>query len=656
MIKNFLPIHLAAVALSFPLLAACGSAEGEAAALAPDAGAEAASGGSGGTAGAGGSGGTTLAGGSGGAGNGGAAGIAGAAGGDAGSAGGGGDDAGVDGSSCPGSLASCGSDCVDLQSDPAHCGGCGNTCGEGESCCQGACLAAIAGDAPPLATLDACGRLAYGRYANQGQSDRVHVLPDYSFAGYERGGVAIPDVPVAVTVHPGSGDDGARIQAALDEVADMPLVNGFRGAVLLTKGAYQISAPLRIHKTGVVLRGEGQGTNGTVITAGGTDQYVAVEVAGSGSGLGEVSGSRTPITTSYVAVGARKVDVESAAGFSPGDAIAVLRTPNQAWIDALGMDAFGWTPGGYAIAHERRIEAIEGNTLTLDIPIVDAMESGYGGGAVFRTDVQGRIRHCGVEDLRLESTYASDTDEDHAWTGIELKRTTNSWVRRVTVRYFGYSAVHIDAESNFNTVQDTAMLDPKSEITGGRRYPFNVSDGVGNLFQRCYVRHGRHNFVTGARVTGPNVWLDCLAEDNHADDGPHHRWATGLLFDNTRSEELRVQNRQESGTGHGWAGAQVMFWNARAESVVCDAPKGAMNYAVGVVGQKDQGSWAPEEPFGLWESEGAVVEPRSLYLKQLEDRLGPGAVEAVTLPAQRQGRIWAALRDWAGDGRLEDHL
>jgi hypothetical protein len=512
------------------------------------------------------------------------------------------------------------------------------------------------GDAPPLATLDACGRLAYGRYANQGQSNRVHVLPDYSFAGYERGGVAIPDVSVAVTVNPGSGDDGARIQAALDEVADLPLVSGFRGAVLLTKGAYQISAPLRIRKTGVVLRGEGQGTNGTVITAGGTSQYVAIEVAGTGSGLGEVSGSRTPITTGYVAVGSRRFEVESAAHLSPGDTIAVLRTPNQAWIDALGMDTYGWTPGGYAIAHERRVESIQGHTLTLDIPIVDAMESGYGGGAVFRTDVQGRIRHCGVEDLRLESTYASDTDENHAWTAIELKRTTNSWVRRVTVRYFGYSAVHIDAESNFNTVQDTAMLDPKSQITGGRRYPFNVSGGVGNLFQRCYVRHGRHNFVTGARVTGPNVWLDCLAEDNHADDGPHHRWATGLLFDNTRSEELRVQNRQESGTGHGWAGAQVMFWNARAESVVCDAPKGAMNYAVGVVGQKDQGSWAPEEPFGLWESEGVMVEPRSLYLRQLEDRLGPGAVVAVTVPAQRQGRIWAALRDWAGEGRLEDHL
>jgi hypothetical protein len=77
------------------------------------------------------------------------------------------------------------------------------------------------------------------------------------------------------------------------------------------------------------------------------------------------------------------------------------------------------------------IDSIQGNTLTIDIPIVDAMESAYGGGAVFQTDVEGRIRHCGVEDLRLESTYASDTDENHAWTAIELKRATSFWVRRV---------------------------------------------------------------------------------------------------------------------------------------------------------------------------------------------------------------------------------
>lgn len=42
--------------------------------------------------------------------------------------------------------------------------------------------------------------------------------------------------------------------------------------------------------------------------------------------------------------------------------------------------------------------------------------------------------------------------------------------------------------------------------------------------------------------------------------------------------------------------------------------------------------------------------PRSLYLQQLEDRLGPEAVEAITIPEQRYGRIWDQLSEWGGEG------
>lgn len=385
-------------------------------------------------------------------------------------------------------------------------------------------------------------------------------------------------------------------------------------------------------------------------------QYALLEVTGTGSGLGEVSGTRTRITTKFVAVGSRTFDVQSASKFAVGDAVVVVRTPNQSWIDALGMGQWGWTTSSYTIGHERRITAISGNTLTVDIPLVDTIEDQYGGGAVTKAQVTGRINQCGVEDLRLESVFKSETDENHAWTGIRLSRVTDSWVRRVTTRYFGNNAVVIEGQASFNTVEEVACLDPKSEITGGRRYPFAVNGGVGNLFQRCFARHGRHNFVTGARVTGPHAWLDSLAVENHADDGPHHRWATGLLFDNIQAGSLKVQNREDSGSGHGWAGAQTLFWNAVASEIIADAPTGAMNYAVGCVGKRAEGNWAPDEPFGLWESHGTSVMPRSLYLQQLKDRLGPAAVENVTVPAQRTGRIWTALERWAGEGRLADYL
>src|SRR5262245_14862640 len=83
-------------------------------------------------------------------------------------------------------------------------------------------------------------------------------IMDFSHAGYMGGGVALPTVPVKGTVKPsGNEDDTAAIQAAIDEVAALPPVDGFRGAVLLAPGVYPCSKPISISASGVVLRGSG---------------------------------------------------------------------------------------------------------------------------------------------------------------------------------------------------------------------------------------------------------------------------------------------------------------------------------------------------------------------------------------------------------------
>jgi hypothetical protein len=369
-------------------------------------------------------------------------------------------------------------------------------------------------------------------------------------------------------------------------------------------------------------------------------------------------------------VGSKSFEVASAAPFSAGDTVVVRRTPNQAWIDAIGMDADSfpnpcqndppendscsvpWAAEPYAIGHQRKVVRVAGNELTVDIPIVDTIEDQFGSGEVYRVaQGSGHIGQCGVERLRMESSYDGEFDEAHGWTAVNFRRTQHSWVKQATALHFGFSAVRISAESNFNTVEEVAHLDPVSIVAGGKRYPLYVEDGIGNLFQRSFTRNGRHSFVTSSRVTGPNVWLDCFATQSSNDDGPHHRWATGLLFDNVSTEELHVQNRLDSGSGHGWAGAQVMFWNSAADSLISDAPHGAMNWIVGSNVEPGQSTWKVEPP-GLRESIESVATPRSLYLQQLQDRRGTTAVTAVTTPEQRAGRIWNELEAWAGETEL----
>lgn len=201
-------------------------------------------------------------------------------------------------------------------------------------------------------------------------------------------------------------------------------------------------------------------------------------------------------------------------------------------------------------------------------------------------------------------------------------------------------------------MQDVAFIDPDFLVEGGQHYAFDFKGAGQNFFQRCYANEARHAVTSGSRATGPNVFLDCLAENSTNDSGPHHRWATGTLFDNVKDSLLRVQNRTTAGTGHGWAGAQQLLWNSDLDEYVLQTPPFAMNWAVGVVGTRIDGSFSPDEADGIIESAGTRVAIRSLYLQQLEDRLGAQAVVNITLPAQRSGEIWGALSAWAGEGKF----
>lgn len=357
------------------------------------------------------------------------------------------------------------------------------------------------------------------------------------------------------------------------------------------------------------------------------------------------------IITNYVGTGAISFEVENAASFIIGDEIFVRRTPNQLWCDTLEMStlseidpaATDWTPKSYTIDHPRIITDIQGDIITVDISIVDPMQELYGGGEILHNVFNVTLQQSGVENMYITSVYKSETDEEHGWEAIKTSNVKNCWVKNVTARYFGYSCVDLGENSSYCTIQDCALLDPKSITEGGRKYPFPIHGGIGNLVQRCYARGGRHSFATHSRLTGPHVFLDCYATETYADIGPHHRWAAGILYDNVYGGQIRVENRWDKGSGHGWAGVQNMFWNCHSyqEEFKVESPLGGMNWGIGCTAQVKEGA-------GFWESYGTAVLPRSLYIQQLEDRLGHEAVLNITTQEQRNGGIWDELASWTG--------
>lgn len=497
--------------------------------------------------------------------------------------------------------------------------------------------------------------LEYAGYANRDQSQQDNLLIDFSSAGYMGGGVAIPWVPIERVIEPsvGDGDDYAAIQSAIDQVSSLPQsTSGFRGTVLLKAGTFHVSQTLNIGASGVVIRGEGQGEDGTVIRYTATTQSNLFEFRGSGDWT-EIPGTDSLVSDTFIPCGVRSFNVVTSNAYAVGDRLMIERTPNQAWIDQLGTGDYGWTPEAYVSWAPRRITAIEGNLISVDAPTVNPIEQQYGGARVYRYHHDGALCQVGIENIRLESTFASSTDENHGWRAILFWQVENGWARQVTARHFGYSCVEIRQSCQHITVEDCAQLDPKSIVTGGRRYSFVIDDSSHILVQRCYTRSGRHDFVTQSKTVGPIAFVDCLAEDARNDSGPHHRYSEGILFDNIQVDKLNVQNRRSSGTGHGWAGAQTVFWNCVAATMICDAPPAAMNFSIGCIASQRQGQWQPSEPDGFWESRNQHVAPRSLYYRQLRDRLGHQALDTITSKAQTNGPIWSQLATWQGDSSVD---
>lgn len=463
-----------------------------------------------------------------------------------------------------------------------------------------------------------------------------NVIPDFSHVGFMYGDEPIPDVPVVIEVSPVEGDDRATIQTAIDQVSVMPQdANGFRGAVLLKKGTYQVKGQLFIKASGVVLRGEGQTDEGTVVIADGTGKRDFI-VIGAGGGRKINSGSKVTITEEYVPLGRKFVIVNDASGYSKGDHIALYRPGTANWISDLKMDQIPdpdgtttqWTPSSYSFYFERQCTNVSGDTIFFRNPVVMAMETKYGGGFVYKSYSE-RIQKVGVEDLCLKSYYRHETDEDHAWTAVAFNSIEHGWARRITSWYFGYACASIYGNARLITVEDSHCRDPKSEVAGGRRYSFNISGSL-NLIRNCTADKGRHDFATGSRVCGPNVFSNCTATNATTDAGPHHRWAMGTLYEVIQSNStINVQDRANSGSGHGWAGANQVFWNCKAASSICQSPwVSAKNYNFGFIGTKDPGRYA--RPDGVWVGHNRPgIFPQSLYQAQLESRRGTKPIFSV---------------------------
>lgn len=470
-------------------------------------------------------------------------------------------------------------------------------------------------------------------------------ISDFSTVGYNSGNSALPDepggyqVPVLVTLAPQSGDQTDRIQAAIDFISARPLVNGFRGALLLKAGRWEIRSVNRIavRASGVVIRGEGDhpltGTRlyalGTTNEAnsGNTRNSRLIAFAGNGNAVNATA--RTLVDAVYVPAGTNVIPIAGHA-FTVNQRVQVRWPGTVAWQKASFYNTAATADVDPAITFNRVVTAVTPDSITLDAPITSPLDPVHGRGYVVPVTAFNQITNVGISNCYFESAYASDTDENHVWNALDFTNVEDGFVHNCTARYFAYSIAYVNTSTRRITINRSQCLDGISQLVGGRRYHFVLTGELG-LVSNALSRYGRHSFIINwPAAPGPNVFVDSTSLQSYNESGSHADWNNGGLWDNVSelnaSVGLQVKLERPS--------AYCVAWNCVTGTISFENMPFSPNWSLGTTkpgggaagwrNSASTGSFAYAAPFigkaEQW-SNGTRMSVRSLYEKQLETRL-----------------------------------
>ncbi len=460
-------------------------------------------------------------------------------------------------------------------------------------------------------------------------------LPDFSFAGYQRGDRAIPapDMKSAVSVRDfGAVGDGERddSDAFLNALASVG-----RGVIYVPPGRYRITKIIEIRKPGLVIVGAGPTK---------TTLYFPVPLENIRPNPGRTTGGRPTSNYSWSGgffwfIGDYSADVlaEVRGDARRGDTTLTVSSTAQLrprqWVeifqrddaeDSLAAHLYSEDPGptgklgGTTTASlVAAITAIDGNVIHIDRPL--------------RFDVRARwaprlrrfaptVTEAGIEHLAFEfpnTPYAGHFTEA-GFNAVAFTRVAHCWVRNVRV-------VNPDSglfiAGKFNTVRGIVFESerpPDPERASAGHHGIYLSDDD-NLFTDFDFRM---KFIHDISLShcGGNVISDGRGVDltfDHHKRAPYENLFTNI--DAGLGTRLWVSGGGEELGKH--CGARGTFWNIRARNPLGYPPEAfgppSMNLVAFTTAQpsltEPEGRWFEAIPPG-------AIEPQNLYRAQLTRR------------------------------------
>lgn len=463
-------------------------------------------------------------------------------------------------------------------------------------------------------------------------------LPDFSFAGYQRGEKPIPKVKQVASVKDfgakgdGKTDDTEAIRKAVDGSTD--------GAILLPAGRYVVSDIIEIKKGGIVLRGDGPEKTIIIFTRGleeikpsptKNDGGQSTTAWSWGGGLISVSGRSltggTAIPVTGQATRGSTTLIAEGHSFAQGDEVLLSMADKVGTlVDYLYRGKAGNASGIKGSYTKRiyqvfRVTAARPNAIEVDRALRFEVRSEWTPTlAPFNPDVT----EVGIEDMAFEcpeEPYAGHFKEK-GFNPIEIKNTAHCWVKNVKMTNTDNGPF---LRGVFGTVDGIVLVaDKKRTGPEGMTGHHGVSlEGADCLCTRFTIDTTFYHDVTVSGGSLGNVFSKGTGVNFNMD---HHRWGPyeNLFTDIDAGKGTRLFASGGGGDRGNHTAAGATFWNIRTkESQSWPARLGPDR--MNVVGLKIPGKDI-KDPAGRWLEtiSPGKVQPPDLHLAMLQRRLESG--------------------------------
>lgn len=458
-------------------------------------------------------------------------------------------------------------------------------------------------------------------------------LPDFSFAGYQRGEKPIPDVPVVANVKDfgavgdGVGDDTEAFRRA---VAEAKLSEGV-GAILIPAGRYLVTDIVEIKRSGVVLRGEGP--EKTTIYINKTLQEVKPNMAATTDGRptsnyswsggffwmrGSFGSQQLATVTKAAKLGQSEIEVSSTEKLKVGQTIEVqVRDTAE---NTLAEHLYEGQPGGMTklkgsskASLTARITKIEGSVVGLDRALrFDTREEWQPRVLSFEPTV----KECGIENLRFEFPVTPYKGHFTEWgfNPMAFSGVADCWARNIVIDECDSGLFPSGRFCTFENITfNSSRAADEQNATGHHGIYLGGDDNLftGFVFNMRFIHD-----ISVSHCAG-NVISDGRGMDLCFD---HHKRAPyANLYTNIDMGAGARPWKCGGGADLGkHTAARETFWNLRAKRDIAWPFEGFGPDMMNLVGIQSE---KPAIRAGKWFEPGEVT-PRNLHLAQVKRRLG----------------------------------